>query len=422
MKLKIKKNWVVTILLIIILAICAETKFSFHGSVQKIVMSSVALYGFLLYIIFNDKRKIERKVFNSLFEAWMPFGFAALYTIVLVQFENQYNLPIAKHAVTTSIYAFVQMMFAFTLLLKYKNRAIDIVFYYISFSYCITMFLSLKEASISELILNYNSIYNLLERNDVGTAVVPIILLYLYKVFYFNEKNKTNIIRILVCFIILILCGKRSAIVSIAMGIVILLITTFHLKNKVRIFNIINIITILILFTYVIIIQTGLLTFICIKFGISTEGRIYVWNWFQDMYSISPMYLGKGLQFIHEYMQAHIAEGGAAISMVSNFDFLHNSNLQVYIELGFFGFFMWFSYFLYILPRKIKKRFGADVFYLASIILISMVYLFMTDNVMTYPVYQSTTYICIFSIVFYNEKKLRGENRNAENFDSCSCL
>ena len=121
-------------------------------------------------------------------------------------------------------------------------------------------------------------------------------------------------------------------------------------------------------------------------------------------------------------MQAHIAEGGAAISMVSNFDFLHNSNLQVYIELGFFGFFMWFSYFLYILPRKIKKRFGADVFYLASIILISMVYLFMTDNVMTYPVYQSTTYICIFSIVFYNEKKLRGENRNAENFDSCSCL
>lgn len=409
MKIKISRlniKHILTIILVIILAVCGETKFSFHGTSQKIVFSLIAIYGVILYLKNRyDKNHINSKLFRILIKASLPFIFAFLYTFIITSFQNEYNLPIAKHAFTTSMYAFIQMMFVFSMFLIFKEKAIDIIYHYICLSYLISITWALKENSITSIITNYNSINNVLERHDIGTAVVPIILLYLYKLLYLKEKNNQYIKRIIVCTVILFLCGKRAAFVAIIVGVIVLFVVSLKSKNKFRLFNCINFFTILILFLYVFIIQSGLLAQICNKFGISTQGRLYVWNWFSNMYTISPLYMGKGLQFVHEYMSAFIAEGGSPTSMVSMFGYLHNSDLQIYIELGFLGFFMWFTFYLFIMPKLIYKNFGVKLFYISSILFISMVFLFMTDNVMTYPIFQTTMYVSMFSIVLESQRK-----------------
>lgn len=407
MKVKFKKltcKSVITILLIIILAVCAETKFSFQASLQKIVLTITASCGVSMFFL-TKSNILNRKTIRTLFDAWIPFGIACIYSIVILLVQNEYGLPIIGQAITTTIYAIVQMMFVYALYHFYKEKAIDIVFYYICLSYLISIFFALREASISMIISNYNSIYNVLERHDVGTAVVPIILLYLFKIYFQKEKTKKYKHRIAISLLILILCGKRSAFVAILMGIIVLFIANTRIKNKAKVFNLISVATVAFLFLYVVLIHSGLLELICLKLGISTAGRIYVWSWFSNMYSISPLYFGKGLQFVHKYMQAGIAEGGDVTSMVSNFGFLHNSDLQIYIELGFWGFFFWFFYFLYFIPNKMMVRFGKDSYYLACILMISMVFLFMTDNVMTYPVFQTTTYTALLLLAFERTKK-----------------
>lgn len=399
--MKIKKlstEKIVEIFIIIILAICAETRYSFHDALQKIVFSLFAVGGIVRY--YTRKRdKTNEKLFRTLIDGWIPFALAAVYTIIITLAGNEYNLPIAGHAFTTAMFALIQMLFVYSLISKYYEKAVDIVFYYICVSYTITIITEIHENSIGYILKNYNSIYNPLERHDVGTAVVPLILLYLYRIFYMKERCKKNWRRIFIASAILLLCGKRSALVSIVIGFIVLFIASAPIKDKGKLFNLIGFGTVIVLLFYVIAIKTRLLMWTCIKLGISTEGRIYVWDWFRNMYSISPFYFGRGLQFVHEYMNAHIAENGSAISMVSNFGFLHNSDLQVYIELGFWGFLFWFEWFLFELPKIIKRRFGKETFYLSVILIVTMVYIFMTDNVMTYPVFQTTLYTAMFSIV-----------------------
>jgi O-antigen ligase len=236
-----------------------------------------------------------------------------------------------------------------------------------------------------------------LERNDIGTAVVPVILMYVYQMTQGKENRGLYLRRTLVMTAILILCGKRSAMVALAVAMLVLWLLSLNLKNKFKVCSWLCVGTIGMLYAFVATIKSGLLEWLCLKAGISTQGRIFVWTWFSDQYDLSPLYLGKGFQYVHKYMQANIAEGGTPISMVSMFGYLHNSDLQIFIELGFVGFFLWFGFYLVVYPNNLRKVFGMNTYYLCVIMMICNVWMYMTDNTLTYPVYQSTLYVALFS-------------------------
>ena len=398
-KKKLKDYRLLEIILIILLAIISETNFSFQASVQKVIFLMMACIA-VIYYAGGNRKGIYDKIFVDLIYMSVPFLIAFVYTLIIVVCNNQFQLNIRTQAFTTTMYAVVQMCFAAAILYIYKEKAVDLVFWYIVCSYCITIFLTLKHLGEAPL-------SNLLERNDVGTAVVPLMLFYIFLIAYEKCNIKSNYIKIFILMVIFILCGKRSAFVGFMIGVLVVFFLSINLKNKIKFCKGVGIVVLVILFAYVIVVHSGILEDVCDILGITTQGRLYVWRWFRDQYSISPFYFGKGLQYIHLYMEAGIAEYGSKTSMVTNFGYLHNSILQIFIELGFFGFFLWFIFLLQIYPRRIRKEYGVSTYYLAMILIISMVFLFMTDNVLTYPVYQTTMYIALFSYPVFKYEKER---------------
>lgn len=400
---KIKDYKILNMILIIVLAVVSETNFSFQAGMQKIIFLLIAAIGMICYMG-GTRKQFYDKMFVDIIYMSVPFLFAFLYTLFIVIYNNKFHLNIRTQAFTTSVYAVVQMCFAATIIYIYKEKAIDLVFSYIVSSYCITIVMTIRS-------LGQAPLSNLLERNDVGTAVVPLMLYYIFLIFYEKQKLKMNYVKILILMIIFILCGKRSAFVGFAIGIGVIFFISVNLKNKYQFCKVLAQVVLLILFAYIIIVHSGILDTVCDGLGISSQGRLYVWSWFKNQYNISPFYFGKGLQYVHLYMEAGIAEYGSKTSMVSNFGYLHNSILQIFIELGFWGFFLWFIFLLQIYPKRIRKKYGVNTYYLSMILIISMVFLFMTDNVLTYPVYQTTTYITLFSYPVLNFQR-RGKNQN----------
>jgi O-antigen ligase len=275
------------------------------------------------------------------------------------------------------------------------------------------------ENSITDIITKYNSIYNALERNDIGTAVAPVIILYMYLMIQGKEKNKLYLRRIIIMSVIMLLCGKRSAMVAIGVALIVFWVLSLNIKDKLKFCYLLSMFTMGVLYVFVVAVKTGVLEWICLKIGISTQGRVYVWSWFDDQYNLSPFYMGKGFQYVHKYMEAYIAERGVITSMVSNFGYLHNSILQIFIELGFAGFFLWFVFYLIFYPNNLRKIFGVNTYYLCVILMVCNVWMYMTDNTLTYPIYQSTLYIALFSYVFFEKKTRSGDAIRNDDVNHC---
>lgn len=388
-----------------IFAFMAETEFSFHVLGQKVCMLVVALVGLAIYL---SGRKLNITcccIYRYLLIAAFPFLFALFHAIIVVSINNQYNLSIISQAFTSTGFAFVQMMFVGVLIIFYKGRAIDVSYYIIVVSYGITIICELSKHTISSIISNYNTIYNYFERHDIGVSVVSIIIYYLYKILVEKEHKKKYNRRLIIMILIMLMCGKRSALLSIGVAVFVMVVISLNLKDKYKFCKMMSIMMVILLYVYVVLIQTNAIVVICNKLGISTQGRIDVWSWFSNQYDITPMYFGKGFQYIHKYMTAYIAEDGNPISMISMFGYLHNSDLQIFIELGFLGFFLWFLFYLSWYPNKIKKCFGLSTYYLCYVLMISMVIMYMADNTLTYPLYQTTTYCAIFTHAFLKKKE-----------------
>lgn len=405
-RMRIRRGWLSVLIFIVIMAVISEYAFSFHDFAQKTVLSIIGLYGVLLWQT-AKKGSISRSMFGTAFDVFLPFGIALIYTVLIVTINNQYNLPIIPQAFTSTIFAAVQMFAAAAIAYKFKDRTADIVTYYILLSYSFTVIGALNENSLSEIVAQYNTIYNVLERHDVGVAVVPLILYYIYLIAYEKQREKKGRIyaKIFFLFATMVMSGKRAAYISIVVGIFVMYMVCWRIKNKARFIRVIATLSVIYLYGYILLIHSGLLIAICNALGIQTAGRINVWDHFKNQYSVSPLYFGKGFQYVHLYMMKGIADSGKRNTMVSLFGYLHNSDLQIFIELGFWGFFLWFIYYLYWLPGRVKKRFGVENYYLCVVMQISMVVMYMVDNVLTYPVYQTTIYAILFSHCLTHEKR-----------------
>ena len=119
-------------------------------------------------------------------------------------------------------------------------------------------------------------------------------------------------------------------------------------------------------------------------------GRIEVYEWFSDQYYLSPLYLGKGFQYIHRYMM-----NGLGSRLVNDYHYLHNTILQLYIEGGFWGFFLWFIHGAVGIPMMLRKWFSENTAAFYLVVIVATFAIFTVDNALTYPVYQ----VCLYTVV-----------------------
>ncbi len=394
--------------LVIAVAIVCELSIPNQAILQKALWILLAIVGIFVFIMRDRYNLVLNRMFLIANLAYAPFVIAAIGTVSMYFLVGD-ELNITIQAITTTIYLIVDMLAAYCLVSVFKTKSILIMIAAICLSYALSLFVGFLSVGLNGFIL-YLSGSNLIssvwfEKHDVGVSVVPLVIFLIFKFKEMGNSNKRICIAVLLALmLILFICGKRSALMGLCVGIFCFLIyrITRDERNRISVVFISAICVLIGSYAYVCIIHSGILGNIANYFAINSMGRIEVYEWFTDQYDITPVYFGKGFQYIHQYMNA-----GLGSELVNDFDYLHNSILQIYIETGFWGFWAWFIFILIIFPYSIKRYFGNRCYIFASTLMIVTVAIFMTDNVLTYPLYQLTLYVTLFAFIINKNSDAR---------------
>lgn len=217
----------------------------------------------------------------------------------------------------------------------------------------------------------------LLELHDSSFVFGFFILYYL-----FFEKKSLNIsMRLVLCIIFFLVGFKRIAItalsITILLGFCISKIKDLRIKS-----NVITVggISICILgFLYIIAVRFELFQLITNEMEINTMGRNELYQFMEPYYKISPLFVGRGFEFITQLFKTETHE----TLNLARIGALHNGYLTQYIELGFFGFWYWIGYRCIFMMNYIQKYgIRTKLLYFICMLYISITYL--TDNTAWY--------------------------------------
>ena len=197
--------------------------------------------------------------------------------------------------------------------------------------------------------------------------------------------------------------GKRTGYLALLIGVFVIILIKLLQKSRQVYSIILPIIVFLLIFVFIYSINSGMLESLLDYLGINSMGRMEVYSYFNDSYTLSPLYFGKGFQYIHMYMVE-----GLGTPLVNDFQYLHNSFLQLYIEIGFWGFSAWFIFYLFYYKSFLTRRGGRRIEEFYIVILMSMFSVFAFDNILTYPFYQVT--FCTLLFVFLDIVKINMAN------------
>lgn len=401
--LKIKhknlKQIIVAIFFILAISYASEEFIPERLHVQKKIFIFVALVGFFGWLYKNFKRT-KNKYWLVLIWLYIPFVLAMFYTLLTCSINGD-QIGTTKQAITTTMFLVVDFFVTIALIILFDKNAIKVMTLSLLGAYVYIILLKICEIGVTDTIGQL--LGKEIERNDIGIAVVPLLLYYFFIYFVKKNASKSNLISIFFLLAVMFFCAKRSAILSIVVGIFLILMSKYTGKNSTTLLKIISVLTLLGSFLFVICIHIGALDQILAGKGTLSD-RLYVWEYFSGMYEISPLYLGKGFGFVHRYMVA-----GLGTDMVNDYVYLHNSILQIYIETGFFGFLFWTGIYLILIPYIALKKYGRRSCDFTIISMVSMFAMFTVDNNLTYPLYQVCLCCSLYSLYRLEElEQLQG--------------
>ena len=372
----------------------------YQAIAQKLLWCILALAGFF-YIVCNRRRVIGAhsgksscfSFLNISFLFLLPYIGASVASFVFCAVRGD-TLGTVQQAFTTTCFIVVDVFVSVFLICHYKARALSLIIISFIISYCVTIGYAVicngPEAFIARIL---RCDFAFLESHDVGVAVVPPLILIICCMIEQRQILKKDLISAVLLVFILILCGKRSAYLSLlsaAFGWILLRVSysLFH-NHKRWVICFVGVVGVSLCLFYVIAIHHDWLGFLSQGFGTLSD-RYNVWKHFDNIYSLSIDYYGYGFGYVHRYMVS-----GLGTWMVNAYGYLHNSILQIYIEVGLLLFIAWFFFLFIVIPMSVFRRYGPFRACFVMTLIISMVAMWTVDNTLTYPLYLVSFFVSI---------------------------
>jgi hypothetical protein len=357
---------------------------------QVVVSSGVWIFVMLLFFY-----KLFLKNVNKLFVVFLPLIFLFFVTFVLSFFnmitggDNSF--------LSSSILQIMKIgsafLFAIMIATVFRKKSIFlslIVIFLIFLTNIISTILQfgmddfIKYLLSSFIFLNNNTnISSIIHVNtyiEVGDTTFAAAMFLLYYVFFFKTGFKKERFWGVILSILIIFIGiKRIELVGIVVAFA---ISILFLKIKVKrnsflfLFSFCSMVAMS--FMFISFTKSGKLFEITKIFDLSVSGRDNLYGRIPDIYTLNPLYFGKGYYFLKYFQRNNF---GTA---------LHSDILGLYIELGFLPYIFLLIIYFFIIPNyfvKMKK------YNEAKILVISLIYLFvtyLTDNTFSFYCVQFT--------------------------------
>ncbi|MDD6072610.1 MAG: hypothetical protein PUC12_17635, partial [Clostridiales bacterium] len=156
---------------------------------------------------------------------------------------------------------------------------------------------------------------------------------------------------------------------------------------------------ILLLFGYFYTIYTSQLGPWMWKHNINPMGRTDAYDQVKFMYELTPAFVGRGMGYVADYLSS---------AGIVGFGLLHNDDLAMYIELGFWGFLVFLASYGVIFRVMLKRLRQREAVLVVCLILYTLVN-YMTDNISIYISYMYPLYVMILALMHQGEKERNKE-------------
>lgn len=328
-------------------------------------------------------KKIRKDVAVQYFHFISAYLLMTLWSILIVLFTHSTSLEIV---VTTGLYWIIPIFLSFILYIELKSKAVDLIYKVILLNYTCVIIRTAQVNGIGYFfnIDNYiNNYGSMLEVHSVGLSI-GLFLIYYY--FLYNKYNKKLNWTFWVGIIYMLMCGKRIALIAF---IIIVLVCRFVNSNKILLekkrIRLYSIVLIIIAFLYLIMVKSGAFQAICIALNINPMSRFTTWDLLANQYSLSLLYLGKGIGFSMNYLNNYIISGGSNYWQIAGD--VHNDILKTYIDIGCIPFIAYILWFIIGNINFYIKRNQIQTAYMLFLLTFYSVILMFTDNVMRYSLF-----------------------------------
>ena len=183
-----------------------------------------------------------------------------------------------------------------------------------------------------------------------------------------------------------------------------------HTARKVG--NIFWVAALIISFIYIVAIHEGLFDTLE-SMGMDTKGRDMLYRYVARQYSISPMFLGRGLGFsnVEWDLTGLIGPEWRGVHQ----DAYHNEFVRMYVEVGFFGYIVWFIFYLPVRLNYMWKHGGKRAGILTLAYSLYCMITYATDNTLYYYFINLSTFILMLYELMPDEETER--RANEEDFE-----
>lgn len=358
-----------------------------------------------IFKMISLKRRLKFEDIKICFIFCIPYIFLFFWNVFIQILCTDISI---KNSTITLAYWIFPILTASISYMAFEERAFEVSTIAVIANYgCVIVKAAMDNgiAYLFDLNTYLNNFGSILEVHEIGLAIGLIILYDFYQIR--TCKNQISV-RFLLEVMILLMCGKRIAIMGVvAVMLFYELFRKYGIRKQTKIVKVMLILLINMTFIYLIMVQNGILTKFFNFVGINSNTRAEMWLFFSELCDISPFYIGKGLGYSINKLKDM---GGILVNgILMPVGDLHNDVFKMYIDAGFIPFVVFWIYFFYGQAKYFVRR-SKKTSILFFILVAYTAMLAFTDNVLRYNLF-----LFIFYLLIYVQNGKEKLERRSEN-------
>lgn len=278
----------------------------------------------------------------------------------------------------------ITVLVAVSAVYLFEEKAVDYTFWGFVLFNTLSILLAFKDTgSMSDVIWSINKFITgggdadgFMKRLELHDATFSFGLFLIY---YILDGVKKNGWKFAICVFFYVIGFKRIGMAGCALASLVgVFLKHLDKRDAIRIGRVILAAFCIVGFLNVVIIRSGLFTYLMNLFDIDLMGRQNLYIYIEKFYQISPTFIGHGFESIKDIL-AMAGDLKVNETHIARMTAIHGDYLRMYIELGFWGFWIWELYFFVWLPRQFEGFSKLTyIAYVACTIYVAITYF--TDN------------------------------------------
>lgn len=344
----------------------------------------------VVMMLFVQRRRIKIAQLYSFSLLVVPF----LCLFVLSCFLAPFRGGIALKSTIRENFTVILVMSSVLLYLIFRERLINYIFYACIINYSLYLLIFISLAGLRGLLdfVELNKLYGgVLEVHEV-TYIIGILLIY----YLFHNQDGRNTNRIIVAAAYVVFGFKRILFAALLLALAAYLVLVRKATAKKTLLFSFALFFMCVVWLFFVTSPYYELTAKALH--INLMGRTFasegLYGRLNGYYSMSPIYIGYGVGFVHRtmiaYAQHHEYAGTTAF---------HNDILKYYIDIGFVPWMIFFGNMTMGIANRIRKKISINSANRYLLMLTMTLVCWMTDNLDTYPNYVVVSNLLYISVM-----------------------